>query len=303
MRRSRISVTASMILALCLSASCQKVDTGPSPINYFDQSPPHESVELFAPGVISVPEENEYGGHFSPDGKEFYFTRFKPGTEAQVLSSRFENNSWSPPRPVSITNEFPGGESCISPDGAKFFYTRIIRRPDDRELDIFVSERSGDDWGLPHPATEIDLGTRRVCPSVDQNLDLYFSGDFDEPGNNDIYVSRFIDGKYQTPQNLGPAINSTSREDHVFVAPDTSYILFDSGRPGGFGGGDIYVSFRMANGTWGPAKNLGEPFNTDISDWYPIVTPDQNYLIFARSDSSGIDLYWSSADFLEDLRL
>lgn len=43
-------------------------------IGYFDQTPPGLKPEKFAPGIIST-DEDEQNGIFSPDGKEFCFTK------------------------------------------------------------------------------------------------------------------------------------------------------------------------------------------------------------------------------------
>ena len=43
-----------------------------------------------------------------------------------------------------------------------------------------------------------------------------------------------------TPQRFAPGI----------VKPDESYVVFASGRPGGFGQGDLFVSFRQPDGAW-----------------------------------------------------
>lgn len=49
-------------------------------------------------------------------------------------------------------------------------------------------------------------------------------------------ISRFEDGHYAMPENLGAAINTKYLEHDPFIAPDESYILFTSvDRPGGSG--------------------------------------------------------------------
>jgi len=48
-------------------------------------------------------------------------------------------------------------------------------------------------------------------------------------------------------------INSEYTELDAFVAPDESYIVFTSNRPGGLGTGDLYVS-RQKDGAWTPRR-------------------------------------------------
>lgn len=280
---------------------CQPIQQIEFVCDYFGQDSP-SIPEKFAPGFISTAKGNEYGGHFSPNGKEFYFTRYYPDQKAQILFSRYENGRWSEPEPVSFMENFPGAESTLSPDGNKLYYMREVYVEDDINLDFFYSERIGDDWDQPKPVSEINFGTRRVCPAVSANFNLYYSGDYDSPDKKDIYISKFVDGKYQSPINLSFPISSDFSEMHVYIAPDESFILFDSDRPGGFGGTDNYISFKKQNGTWGESINLGEPLNTNTWDWYPYITPDNKHIIFARSDSSGINLFWCNSQIITKLR-
>jgi Tol biopolymer transport system component len=161
----------------------------------------------------------------------------------------------------------------------------LMDEPESNEFlhDIYVVERIGNRWGIPHQLTKTDLGSRRISPSISKSGNLYFSGDFDKPGQKDIYCSRMINGEYSTPQNLGLLVNSTYHEEHVYVSPDEKYLLFDSYRPSKFGKSDIYVSYRMKDGTWSKAQNLGPSVNSKNYDWYPVVTPDGKYIIFSRT--------------------
>jgi len=46
------------------------------------------------------------------------------------------------------------------------------------------------------------------------------------------------------------------------VAPDESYIIDDSNRPGGFGDFDLDISYNEINGRWTKGINLGGVINT-----------------------------------------
>ena len=87
---------------------------------------------------------------------------------------------------------------------------------------------------------------------------------------------------------------------HAFIAPDESYIVFDSdNRPGGQGGeGDLYVVFRNPDGSWSDAFNLGDTINTPGTNFCPMVSPDGKYLFYAASR----DIYWVSAEVIHRLR-
>ena len=54
--------------------------TGP----YLGQKPTGMKPEIFAQGIISTEKSAEYGGHFYPDGSEFFFTRYLPGKQGEL---------------------------------------------------------------------------------------------------------------------------------------------------------------------------------------------------------------------------
>jgi hypothetical protein len=99
-------------------------------------------------------------------------------------------------------------------------------------------------------------------------LALYFTsnraGGF---GGTDIWVShRACEAcPWQEPVNLGPTINSVAGDGQPTFATDPHVMFFNSARPGGHGGADLYVSRRTDPNDdfgWGPPVNLGPLVNT-----------------------------------------
>ena len=63
-------------------------------------------------------------------------------------------------------------------------------------------------------------------------------------GKDDIFVSKWENGKYTEPVSLSDSINSDGYEFNAFIAPDESYIIFTAyQREDGFGSGDLYMSY------------------------------------------------------------
>ena len=50
-------------------------------------------------------------------------------------------------------------------------------------------------------------------------------------GSADIFVSRFIDGQWQTPKNVGASVNSPYSDFGAKLSPDETQIVFSSNRP------------------------------------------------------------------------
>ncbi|TFG74501.1 MAG: hypothetical protein E4H23_11925 [Chrysiogenales bacterium] len=99
-------------------------------------------------------------------------------------------------------------------------------------------------------------------------------------GKGDIYISRFENDQYAEPENLGSAINNEHFDMDPFIAPDESYLIFSSSRPGGSGNNDLYISFRKPDGGWSAAVNMGSAVNSYAHEIHPFVSRDGKYLFF-----------------------
>jgi hypothetical protein len=60
--------------------------------------------------------------------------------------------------------------------------------------------------------------------------------------------------------------NSLQTDWAPYIAPDESYFIFCSFRAGGFGSGDLYISFKQKDGSWGKVINMGDKINTPAPD-------------------------------------
>jgi len=101
---------------------------------------------------------------------------------------------------------------------------------------------------------------------------LYFSSD--RPGGfggTDIYVSKWTNGKWSEPANLGKDVNSKGNELFPFV-DEKGNLYFSSDGRAGLGGLDIFYAQLSADGQQGHVvRNLGEPLNSPQDD-FGIVT-------------------------------
>ena len=66
--------------------------------------------------------------------------------------------------------------------------------------------------------------------------------------NNDVIrISTIKNGKRQEPTLLNKNINSGKWTAHPFIAPDESYLIFDSERENGVGKSDLYIRSHIVN--------------------------------------------------------
>lgn len=140
--------------------------------------------------------------------------------------------------------------------------------------------------------------------SSSSNETFYFD-EFKKDLTGSIRYSRKVNGQYEEPKLLSETVNS-GQSFHPFIAPDESYIIFDSKRESGYGDSDLYISHKKKDGSWGEAINLGNEINTKAWEAAANVTPDGKYIFFNRNIGSksyeNVDIYWVSAQFIEDLR-
>lgn len=217
---------------------------------------------------------------------------------------------WTAPEVASFSRDFSNVDLAISYDGKRVFFGSTRPRPGETEIregvfDMWFADRTETGWGEEqYLGPVVNSGKSQIYPTVTRDGTLYFQavreGGY---GKADIYRSRLIDGVYQTPENLGPVINSENYEGDVFVADDESYLIVSVyGRTDGFGEGDLYISFRDLAGSWSPLKNMGGAINSDKRDFCPMVSPDGKYFFFSSKRAGEGDIFWVDAKVIDALR-
>ncbi len=285
----RSLLPALLILAPALMITSKSYGQDELPIlkgPYMGQKTPGLVAEPFAPGIISK-DGWELEGVFAPGMKEFYYTtKHGKNTPSVIIGYRQINNVWKK------YTQFPRtGETTFSPDGNRMHLAKGYK---DRIKDGWSEDKS-----LGPMFDRKDWRIMRLSASA---KGTYV---FDDAKSNDVIrISSIKDGKRQDPTLLGKEINTGKWTAHPFIAPDESYLIWDSERDGGYGDSDLYISFRQKDNSWGPAINMGDKINSKKWDAYASVTPDGKYILFNRGidDKGNIDIYWVDAQIIETLR-
>ncbi len=118
----------------------------------------------------------------------------------------------------------------------------------------------------------------------------------EEAGKADLWVSKYDGSSWSPMKRLGRNINTKYWESSCYLTPDGKQLYFTSNREGGYGGLDIYVSRRTADGRWGEAVNLGPVINTPLMEDAPYLTADGKKLFFASQghyNMGGFDIFYS----------
>jgi len=267
---------------------------------YLGQQPPDVVPQPFLHEVFC----NEYTLHgppiFSPDGKEVYWTPMR-GYISKIQFMQNSKDVWSTPGSPSFVPTFLGsGDPFFSPDGSRLFFTKdaiFINGP--KEIIMFV-DKKGKQWTKAKSVSKnVNALNLHWQISVNRNLDLYFQVRNNDLSDGSIYLSKYVNDTYQTPEKLGEMINTESWENFPFIAPDDSYLIFSRTTPEN--GDDLFITFKNEHGTWSKPKNMDQ-INSPYHDMYPIVTPDGKYLFFLSDRDGGSCPFWVSSKVIENLK-
>src|SRR5262249_6636817 len=106
---------------------------------------------------------------------------------------------------------------------------------------------------------------------------------------------------WSEPVNLGAVVNSPGALGPA-ISKDGLSLYFTSGRTGGFGDLDIWVSQRASpEAPWGSPMNLGQVINTANAESGPAFSGDGHWMFFTRLGGfGGVDLWVSYREHTED---
>ena len=173
-----------------------------------------------------------------------------------------------------------------------------------------ASAQKYSDWSAPvNLGPVINSAFSDQGPAISKDgLSLYFHSN--RPGGLggpfDMYVSQraSVDDPWGTPINLGPPVNTVFDEGNPALSRDGHFLFFQSIRPGGIGGIDLWVSYREHTHDdfdWQPAVNLGAGVNSAADDNGPSFFENDEggapQLYFGSTRSGGLggaDIYVST---------
>jgi hypothetical protein len=158
----------------------------------------------------------------------------------------------SAPSPIKILNTgFNDAYICFDSnvDTAYFSSDRsgnydiyLNQRPLATSLDKWFSQ----DYSASTKVDSINSTNDDICPFIYSDIMVFASNRSGGMGGYDLYYSLFRKGKWSSPLNFGPVINSVSDETSPVLVfnPDFTNLLmiFSSNRPGGKGGFDFYFT-------------------------------------------------------------
>ena len=268
---------------------------------YLGQKPPGMEPEKFAPGLISLPSEYEFGSTFSRDGEEFFYSVSVNG-KGETRYMRLLDGKWTDAQVILAHASFGYNDPMLSVGEDKlYFISTLSETGDPGDYDIWYIERTHGSWSEPinaGPMINTEESNEYYISFTASGAMYFATNKAATPGRGndfDIYKSEFKYGQFQ--EAIRMPFNSEYYEADVFVAPDESYVIFAAEKPEGSGRGDLYISFQE-NAEWTDPVNMGELINDPGHQLCPYVTYDGKYFFF----TSNQDIYWVDASIIHEYR-
>ena len=295
--RRVLSFVALLALACGIDASGQSFPRLEGP--YLGQKPPGLTPQPFAPGIVTTDGEEGCAG-FAREGKVFVFQRFLGG-RCHTYITRLKDGVWTAPELIPFWETMAdNGDFVFSSDDKTMLYQVRSVSGGGPISHVWRAEVTDTGWGeqtaLPPPVNTQHFESY-ASDAIDGTL-YFFSRRPGGKGQFDLYRSAFKNGIYADPVNL-ESLNTEFNEWDPFVAPDESYVIFCSMKPGGLGRDDLYISFKGKDGRWGLPVNMGEDVNSTGSENRPCVTRDGRYFFFTSTRNGSRDVFWVEAGYLE----
>jgi len=266
------------------------------------ESVPGTSTEMNTSALEGCPS-------LSRDGKQLYMASNRPnglgGLDIWVADRTAPDGPFGAPvnmgRPIN--SEFD--DLCPSPlrDGQGFMF--VSTRPGGcGGADIYLTRRHPEHgWEEPvNLGCHVNSSAGEAGPVLSfaepGPPTLYFSSN--RSGNSDLYQSQMVGAWSFGHPELIPGVNSPYEDARPSIRHDGRELFFDSNRPGGEGGIDIWSASRDSIADpWSPPTNLGPNINSSANEIRPWLAWKATELIFGsfREGSEGsMDLFFANRE-------
>lgn len=193
----------------------------------------------------------------SPDGKQMFIYKndMETGGAGDItVSKRSSSGKFGTPKNMGKginTSYFEDG-AVLSPDGNTLYF--MSERGQDLpwkgqkgygRSDIWMCKKiDKSNWGDPvnlGPTINTEYDEGGIFPAADGKTLYFCSNGHNSMGGYDIFMTRFENGQWTEPVNVGYPINTIANERMFLLSPDGKTAYVDSDREGGLGERDIWT--------------------------------------------------------------
>lgn len=197
----------------------------------------------------------------------------------------------------SINSKYHEGPCAFFHDGMKIVFTRNSQSGGGgvfgqkkntaiTRLKLYTAEYEDKEWRkikeIPFNSNDYSCGHPTL--TIDDKI-MYFVSDMPGGyGGTDIWMTRYNNGDWTEPQNLGGTVNTRGNEMFPFIDERGNLYFSSDGHPGL---GDLDIFFIQMNKTTampsGKIRNLGAPLNSSKDD-FGIITDSERRTGFLSSN-------------------
>jgi WD40-like Beta Propeller Repeat len=247
--------------------------------------------KVLAPDVLSTGDDESHAS-VVPDGHTLYFLKNTPSFDFYtIVFSDLRDGKWSRPQTAPFSGHYSDADIVFTADGRRAYF--VSARPvegkprDDMEIWTIERDASGR-WGEPRHVEGLSSPTDEWFPNLTADGTIYFGSD--RPGGvggTDIWRARFVDGKFQPPEDVGAPVNSKGDEIEPFISADEQTLIIAARNRGdAVGAYDLYVAKR-SGGHWETPRHPGSPINSTGWDFAPRLSQDGKIFIFTSNRGFG----------------
>lgn len=197
----------------------------------------------------------------------------------------------------TLNSKYHEGPCTFFHDGSKIVFTRNSQNTGGgifgqkknagiTRLKLYMAYYEENEWRkvkeLPFNSNDYSCGHPTI--TIDDKI-LYFVSDMPGGyGGTDIWMTRYNNGEWSKPENLGASVNTRGNEMFPFVDERGNLYFSSDGHPGL---GDLDIFFMSMNTATGmpsaKARNLGAPLNSNKDD-FGIITDSERRAGFLSSN-------------------
>ncbi len=191
-----------------------------------------------------------------------------------------------------------GNEGLLSftPNEHTVYYTRSSRESSDN-YKLYKANLERDSNGNWRNHVELSISSDSYSvehPRVSHDGKyLFFASNMPNGyGGFDLYKAKiFSDGTLDTPENLGPEINTERDEKYPFLNDKSKELYFSSEGHNSMGGFDIFISNRMKD-TYINPRSLGASINSEYDEIaFVYISDDKGFFSSnKKGDNTGYDM-------------
>jgi len=215
-------------------------------------------------------------------------------------SKRDKKGKWSEPVLVEgddVNTEFSEGAAVLNKRRNTMYFTRCkVEKNGYLGCQLISAKKMGMKFGqsevIPIANDSAVIGHPAITPEDDI---IIFASDLEGgQGGKDLwYIKEEGRGKWSSPINLGPDVNTAGNEMFPYVR-ENGDLYFASDGHMGMGGLDIFVAKKQGEGQWSQVENLKAPINSNSNDFGIVFDGDKDrgYISSSRPGGRGKDDIW-----------